>query len=548
MKQVKQLAIAAAIATAMTLAGCTGGGGSSNRTPAPEFDKAALVATTAPGTKEVDKVTWGMSTGEPSTVDPSKAGNDSAYYAVANMCETILLTTPEFGIAENLATSAEWANDTTLVIDLRDDVKFWDGTPLTTEDVIFSFQRNADAKTGSVNASAFKRMTSVEATGPNQVTVTLSEPESEFRNALAGPAGYIVQKAFTEKAGKNIGTPSGGVMCTGPYKFKNWVAGQSITMTANPHHWKKTPLVKELELVFVDGDATLTSALLSGEIDGAFSVPAASLDQFKSSNRGTFYTGPSSAFVAFAASTSEGFAADPKVRTAIDIALDKKAAIDAALNGLGQPIKTFVPPFMWEGSEHADIYRKGYEALPDNSGGRIEEATKLVKEAGATGAKLVLAITSGDQTALTLATIVQATAEQIGLKMEIKQLQAAEFSAIFYKPEGRKGLDFVLTTGYSDTPSILQYPAFFITPNGLFNWTEYDNPEVAKAMDTAATSTDSKVAAEAFVKAQSLYVPDRPMIMFANEYTRTFLSNDLSGVVTSFSHITAPWAIDLGGK
>lgn len=547
MRRTRILAIgAAAVAAGLILAGCAGGGGEPQ--PKSTFDPTDLVETTPAGTKEVDHVTWGIHTGEPTSIDPSKAGTDSALLVVANMCETLLLTDPSFGIEPNLATDVEWADPTTLVIDLRDDVTFWDGSPLTPADVVYSLQRAADPDTGSVNASSFSSVADVAETGVHQVTVTLTQPDAELRNALAGPAGYIVQKAFTEAAADDSGTSSGGIMCTGPFQFDEWVPGDSITVTANASHWRKTPLVKELEFDFLDSDTTLTSALLSGEIDGAFSVPTASLDKFLNSDQGTFYAGPSSAFTTFAGATTEGPAADPRVRTALDIAIDKQAALDAALNGLGQPIKTFVPPFLWEGSDQADIYREGYDALPDNSGGQIEEAKALIDEAGATGAELVLGITAGDQTALTLATIVQATGEQIGLKIEIKQLQPAEFGAIFYDPAGRDGLDFVLTTGFSDTPAILQYPQFFVLPDGLFNWTGYDNPQVTEYMATAATATDPAESAEAFVKAQAIYGPDRVMIVFGSEYTRTFLSDELTGVVTSFSHITSPWAIDLGGK
>lgn len=546
MNRTRTLAIGTIIAVTVALAGCSGGGDS--QTPQPTFDPADLVETTPAGTKEVDHVAWGLHTGEPGSVDPSKAGTDSSLLVVANMCETLLLTNPSFGIDPNLATSAEWSDPTTLVIDLRDDVTFWDGAPLTPADVVFSLKRAADPETGSVNASAFSAVADVVETGAHQVTVTLTQPDTELRNALAGPSGYIVEKAFTEAAGDDIGTSSGGIMCTGPYQFDTWVPGDSITMTANPSHWRKTPLVKELEIEFLDSDTTLTSALLSGQLDGAFTVPTASLDQFLASDQGTFYAGPSSAFTTFAGATTEGPAADPRVRTALDIAIDKQAAMDAAVNGLGEPIKTFVPPFLWEGSDQADIYREGYDALPDNSGGQIDEAKALIEEAGATGAELVLGITAGDQTALTLATIVQATGEQIGLKIEIKQMQPAEFGAIFYDPAGRDGLDFVLTTGFSDTPAILQYPQFFVLPGGLFNWTGYDDPDVTEYMNTAATAIDPAEAAEAFVKAQAIYGPDRVMIVFGSEYARTFLSNDLTGVVTSFSHITSPWAIDLGGK
>ena len=192
MKHTRILAISVVAATALAISGCSGGGTDTS----PPFDLSQLVETTPAGTKEVEHVTWGMHTGEPSTIEPSKIGDNSAYYAVANMCETLLLTTPGFGIDTNLATSAEWTDPTTLVLDLRDDVTFWNGAPLTPADVIFSLERAADEASGSLFASSFTRVASMTETGPHQVTITLTEPYGEFRNALAGPAGYVVEKAF----------------------------------------------------------------------------------------------------------------------------------------------------------------------------------------------------------------------------------------------------------------------------------------------------------------------------------------------------------------
>lgn len=539
------LALSAVIALA--LVGCSGGNVTSSDSPT--FDPRQLVSSTPPGTKQVDHVTWGMHTGEPETIDPVRVGNDSGFYAIANLCDTLLRTTPEFGVESNVAETVEWANDTTLVIDLRDDVVFWDGTPLTSDDVAYSLSRMMDPASQSVNTSAFGSVASVDVTGPTQVTLTLSQPDSQLRNALAGPAGYVFQKAFTEATGEEeIGTPSGGIMCTGPFELDKWNPGDSIVMTANEQYWQKKPLVKELEITFVESDATLTSALLSGQIDGAFSVPAASLDQFRDSDTGRFYAGPSSAFSAFAGASADGPGADPQVRTALDLAIDKQAVVDTVLHGLGEPIKTFVPPFLWEDAEAADIYREGYDALPDNSGGDVEAAKKLIDEAGYAGAKLVLAITAGDQAQLQLGTIVQAAGKDIGLDIQIEQLQAAEFSKIFYDPTAREGLDLVATVAYSDTPVVLQYPSFFVLPDGLFNWTEYEDADVTKYMADARAATDPAASAEAFVKAQAIYGPERIMIPIANEYSRSFLNNRLTGLVTSFSAITSPWALDLGGK
>jgi peptide/nickel transport system substrate-binding protein len=119
---------------------------------------------------------------------------------------------------------------------------------------------------------------------------------------------------------------------------------------------------------------------------------------------------------------------------------------------------------------------------------------------------------------------------------------------LFYDDQARDGIDFVATTSYLDTPGVLLYASYFVQPDGLFNWPAYDNPEASEYLDVARAETDPVAAADAFVAAQALYAPDRLQVSLAEQYTRVFLSNDLTGVTTSFAYIASPWALHLGGK
>ena len=91
MRTTRATAVAVTVVAAFALAGCVGGTAKGSG-PA-TFDPNHLVATTPAGTKVVDHVTWGMHTGEPDTIDPVRVGADSGYYVIANLCDTLLLTT-----------------------------------------------------------------------------------------------------------------------------------------------------------------------------------------------------------------------------------------------------------------------------------------------------------------------------------------------------------------------------------------------------------------------------------------------------------------------
>lgn len=509
--------------------------------------KDEVVDTTPAGTEAVDSIVWGLPTGEPTSLDPMVAGASSESTVASNLCENLLRVEPDFSIQPALASSAEWSDDTTFVIDLRDDVTFWDGSPLTADDVAYSLQRTADPKGPSFWSGGFRFVTSIEKTGPLQVTLKFSQPDAQFRNGLAGAAGAVVQAAYATKAGPTFGTSQGGMMCTGPYEFGSWTTGDSIEVKANPDYWDGAPKVGAITFRFVGDAATLTSALRAGEIDGAYDIPVSAAVALEKADTGTVYRGNSTQSLSFGPTSTEGFGADPRVREALNLAIDKKGLISTVLRGLGTIQKTFTAPLAWTGDAEADIYQDGYDALPANEEPDLDRARELVKEAGADGAKLVMAIPSGGATEAQAATVVQAAAKEIGIDLQLKTMQPTEFSELFYNPEKRAGVDFVCTIGYQEVPGSLYYAPEFATPTGLFNWSQYDNPEVTKLLEEARATTDTVTTAEKFVEAQALFAPDNLQVTLAGMNTLLYLRDGLSGSPASISYLGTPWAASLGG-
>jgi len=541
--------ITAALVAAAATAGCGGKDGGSGDGAAAGSPK--LTVLTPPAQGEVDRVTWALATGEPTTLDPARTGDFSSANVVSNVCEGLMQVQPDFSLKPNLAEKVDQRDPTTLVLDIRPGVVFWDGAKLTADDVVYSLKRHTDPKVQGIAASAFLSVASIKKTGPLQVTIRFRQPDSAFLPALAGIAGVVNQKAFTEKAGKAYGTPGGGVMCTGPFELAKWQPGESVTITANERYWNAElkPKVKTLQFRFIADSSTLTSALLAGEVDGAYNAPVGSVSALQKSDKGTLYLGPSTASVSFGPTRDSGPAADPRVREALDLAIDKRAFVKNVLRGAGEPLKTLTPPFVYAGSPAKAIYQQGYDALADNAEPDLDRAKQLIAEAKPGKQPLTIVIPSGDQLSLQVATILQAAGKSLGLTMKIKQLQPTEFSAFFYDPSKRAGTDFVATTGYIETPSVLNYAPLFVRPadrGGLFNWSGYANPVAEKELMAAQTEIDPAKSAEHFVKAQAAFAPDRLQVSLAVSYERLFLSKKLTGVPASIAYITSPWAARLG--
>lgn len=504
-----------------------------------------LVSSLPAATKSVDKVTWAVVEGEPATLDPASSAN----VITPNLCDNLLKLNPDFSISAGVAEKADWADPVTFEIKVRSGVTFWDGTPVTAADVAYSLERNRNPK--SQWYASFALIQNIEVAGDDTVRVHFSAPDTTFRDALSGAGGAVMSKAFGDKAGDALGTSGTGLMCSGPYELGTWKPGSEIDVTANTHYWDGAAKTKNISFVFVTDGSTLTTALTGGEIDGAFNVPPGSRNALSGKGAGRLVVGPSTASYSFGPASSTSAAANPKIRQALSLAIDRKDYIHTVVQGYGYPQKTIVPPFVWANMDAKDIYQKAYDALPEQKVD-IAAAKKLVASSGVDTSKpLVLAIPAGSKELSQTAAIIQSAAKQIGLTVTIDERQPADFGALFFDASTRAGVDFVATTGYLETPGVLGYPQLFMLPaemGGVFNWTDYSNPTVTSNLQAARTATDPKTAAEAFVKAQEAFAPDQLQITLAGAYQLTYLSSKLTGVVTSVAMYSSPWALKLGAK
>jgi len=504
------------------------------------------------GTKAVDEVTWAIVEGEPATLNPASSAN----LIIPNLCDNLLSLQPDFSIKPGIATKAEYVDPVTFVITLRDDVTFWDGSPVTADDVVYSLSLNLNPASQWYGAFALVNPApgaGIVATGPHEVTVHFVAPDSTFRDALSGQGGAVMEKAFGEAAGDALGSAEGGLMCTGPYKLDKggWTPGSDIVTTANEHYWGGAPLVKTLKYTFVSDGSTLTTALTQGEIDGAINVPPASRAAFQGDGAGTLAVGHSTASYSFGPASATSAAADPKIRQALSLAIDRDQYLKTVVNGLGYVQKTIVPEFSFQSMDEADVYQAGYDALAAPKVD-IDAAKKLVEDSGVdVSTPLVIAVPAGAKEFQQTAAIIQSAGKAIGLDIQIDEMQASDFGALFYDPAKREGIDFVATQGYLETPGVLGYPSLFLLPEaqgGIFNWSGYDNPEVTADMTAARNATDAATAATEFVAAQAIFAPDMLQVTLAGTYQLTYVNKDLTGVTTSVAAYSSPWALHLGGK
>jgi peptide/nickel transport system substrate-binding protein len=507
-----------------------------------------LVSTTPAAKGPLSSITWDLPGGEPTTLDYVKSADYSPDIMVSNLCDNLLRLTPTWGVQPGLATSWHYTNATTLVFNIRHGVTFWDGSPLTSADVVYSMLRNLNPNVGAVNGAYYGSVKTITASGPYQVTVAFSKPDELFIKEMATISGSIAEKSYMVKQGAKYGTPAGGVMCTGPYELKQWSAGNDIILQANPHYWDPayTAKIKTITVKFIANSSTLTSALLSGEVDGAYGVPATSYPELKTASSGNLYFGPSLSITELAPTSSTGPIANVKIREALSLALDRSAIAKVIYGGAATPNLALTPPTAWDPAARA-AYSAAYAKLGPSSPD-IATATKLVKSVPNHSAPITLALLAGDQTELALATAVQQAASQIGLTVKLDEMQPLAFSNAFFVASYRKGIDLIVDEGYLDVPDPLDYTGLWFPKGALFNYTGYNNALVNRNLAAAQQTFNPGARATLFLAAQAQYMKDKVVIPVVNPAESLFLNKSITGAPASFAYIYEPCLAKLGSS
>jgi peptide/nickel transport system substrate-binding protein len=543
-------ALAGMAAAALAAAGCgralptaaeLGGGGSSSGSAA-----AALSSSTPPPSKNYSKPVVWATYRMVQTLDPAQAFDYPENTVDTTLCDSLLRQQPDGTIVSGLAT-ATYPTPTRLVLSLRTGPRFWDGRPVTSADVVYSLKRAASTTDGSFYPQVFQRVRSIRADGPQTVVIDLKQPDYWLTGELSQMSGVVYEKAFAQREGKQFGTPQGLTMCSGPYEVKKWIPGTSLTAVANPHYWDSTLAPKVHEIVFkgIGDDATLTSGLETGAVQGGYVQGLSTIDNLKHDKNLTVTDGPSIGVDALVISNLKGTLKDVRVRRALSMALDREAYIQAVYHGAAQLPRTLENPGAWGYGQ--SVFQRDWNRLPVPKV-NIAKAKQLVKQAGATGKSITIGTSEQVNALATAANLVRQAAIQIGLKATIKSVSAANFIDFFTDASARKGIDMFPTQNYGDYADPAAYYNTVVMPGGSQNFDDFSDAAITKAMDEARSTANPDLRASFVAKAGDGIASQLPWIPLADPDTTLVTSRALTGEPASFTYMGGPWANLMGAR
>lgn len=359
---------------------------------------------------------------DPQTLDPHKVGGDISANVFRNVCEALLTYDENWEVSPLLAESYEQKSDTEWVFHLKKDVKFSNGEPFNAEAVIWNFKRAASDKYPR-QAYEFKDyVKDYEAIDESTVKFILSKPDLFF-------AAHIAEVPMLEpKHSEEIGEEAinSDIIGTGPYIFKNWEADKEIVLEKNPQYWGEEPDADRVVFRTIPEAATRIAEMVNGNVDVIMNVQNESIETLEKSKDIKVFPKKLNRTEYMGFNTYDWCETpelkDPKVRQAINYAVDVDTIIEKIMGGYGERV--------------SNLWRSDYDGfdkdLADYYSYDPKKAKKLLAEAGyADGFDMTL-MTDVDNHAKAqeVTEAVGSYLKDIGINVEVKVLDDTTAYAI----------------------------------------------------------------------------------------------------------------------
>jgi peptide/nickel transport system substrate-binding protein len=307
------------------------------------------------------------------TLDPHVQWDTDSYSIYRNIFDNLLTRDADGKIVPQIAAAWRYVSDTVIDFDIRTDVKFHDGTPLTAEDVVYSVKRITNPQFKSPQLGQFNSIVAADIVPPATVRLTTKEPYPALLAQLVKLS--IVPKRYVESVGDakfNL-EPMG----SGPYRLSGWQKGVRVALAANDAYWRGAPFFKQVTFQPVPDASTRIADLRTGKADIARGLNADDTAVLKGEAQLQILSVPTERIGYLFVNALWGPTKDVRVRRAIAHAIDRGLIIEALLGGYGRPVDIMLTPANF--GYMADI--KGYDF-------DLAKAKALIKEAGAEGAEL----------------------------------------------------------------------------------------------------------------------------------------------------------------
>jgi oligopeptide transport system substrate-binding protein len=468
---------------------------------------------------------------EPSSLDPHKVESDVEFNIISDLFEGLVSVSPGGEIQPRLAAKWENKDNTVWTFHLRPGVTWSDGTAITAQDIVWSWQRLVSPATASPYASYPGNMHIVNAQDIAQgkktpdtlgvkaiddatLEVTLSQPNAAFLPMLAHPSLVPIDKVLVSRFGEKWTKPE-HMVTSGAYKLSQWVVNERIVAERNPRYWDNADtVINKVTYLPISSEAADVNRYKAGEIDIVYTVPINQFTQLKKTMGDQLNVSPQLATYYYEFNTTKPPFNDPRVRLALNMALDKDIIAEKVLGQGQRPAWLISQPDIGG----VKLHNPDYASWPRDK--RIAEAKKLLSEAGYNDSHpLVFNLLYNTSESHQRVAIAASSMWKKNLGVEAK-LQNQEWKTMLdtMHTHNFDAVRYAWIADYDDAATFLNN---FRTGDSE-NTSQYSNPAYDEALRNAAKAPDVATRGKFYQQAEDLLGKDVPAVPVYH-YVRTHL-------------------------
>ncbi len=446
-------------------------------------------------------------------MDPTLSRTYVGRIMFAGLCDKLVDINEKLEVVPQLATSYEWPDSKTLVLHLRQGVKFQDGTAMDAAAVKYSLDRHLTME-GSTRRGEISSMDHAEVVDPSTVRIVLKTPSSPFLAQLTVRSGMIVSPKAAEAEGKNFALHP---VCAGPYSFVERVPQDHLTLQRFPDYWDAKDIHIDRVIYRPIPDNTVrTSNIQAGALDMTVENVPSDLDTLKKDPKlkvsvydGLGYQSITNN-IANGPKANQPYGQNALVRQAFELAIDRTALIHVVYNDLFTPTAQAIPPA-------SPMYAK--DVVPPARD--VAKAKQLLQQAGVKLPVTVnlMVVNAPDQ--VQTGEVIQSMAAEAGFDVKI---QATEFAtSLDMSDRGDFEAYLIGWSGRTDPDANIWS---FIHTGGPLNAGHYSNKDVDGWLDQARLRTDTNQRRDLYRKVSEQNEKDEALVyLYVNKFIVAMAKN-----------------------
>ncbi len=470
----------------------------------------------------------------PSRINPILS-TDSASSDISGWIFNGLFTYDKDGnIINELAENYTFEDETTLIIELKKNVKWHDGVEFTSQDVVFTYEKIKDPKIYTPYATNFTKVKSVEALDRYRVKIEYSQAYFKALEIwMMGMLPYHILKDEKDLMGSSFNKKPIG---TGPYKLKELELSKDIVLEVNKDYFKKVPFIEKIAHKFVPDPTTSFYMLKQKQLDlgglTPIQIDRQIGDDFK--EKFNIYEKPSFSYTYLGFNLNNEKFRDKKVREAVSLAIDRKEIADILFFGHAQVCNGPFLPGSFAFNEDVKTVEQD-----------LARAKELLKKAGYdenNRLSFTVITNANNSTRVNAAQIMQYQLAKAGIEMKIRVMEWQAFLNTVVHP--RKFEAVILGWSLSLMPDARSIWHSSNNKKGGFNLAGYKNSEVDTLIEKGEITIDREELGKIYKKIFKLISDDLPYIFLYIPNSITAVNKNIKNVkpaLTGLYHNQEEW-------